>query len=210
MLKIIALCVDLLFPPRPTELHVRSFQGNGKANYVPHTYAGVIFLSDYQTPLIQALIKENKYHHNRRAAIMLGDLLSLWLTSLPQTPTFIVPIPQSKKRAQERGYNQVEAFLQAISLPPHIQVHTTILKKTKHTDTQTNLQRDARMRNVEDSFSCTHDDIRNVPSGSTVVIVDDVVTTGATLKAARGFFSPPPPQKNQLFSLHWHTRVNLY
>ena len=90
----------------------------------------------------------------------------------------IVPVPLTRSRFKERGYNQSEMIARGINKITGIPVIKDIVKRTEFKESQTKKDRWERMDNVEDVFSCAGDErIR----GRHVMIVDDVITTGATI-----------------------------
>ncbi len=202
MLKIINYCLDLLFPPRRTELTVRRVTSQELTTlFRPDNIQNVRFLTTYSNPLIEALIKENKYYENTRAARALAEIITLWIQTQPSRRLVLVPIPQSILRAREREHNQVESILKYIKLPEFVTINTQLIQKSRHTPTQTSLKRKARFLNVRDSFSLLpHAELASL-SGATIVIVDDVVTTGATMDAARTSLAPHLPQNTDIILL---------
>lgn len=191
MLKIVTLFLDLIFPPRQTELLVRNTGPETKKHlFQPGIYQSVYYLSSYRNPHMEALIKENKYHCNQHAASILGELLVRWLETMHDQPMVLIPIPQSAERKREREYNQIESILEQVKVLPFVTVNTNLIVKTRHTPTQTSLNRDARLENVAGSFSLSPQANMAALQGTTVVIVDDVVTTGATMKAAAAALPP--------------------
>lgn len=193
MLKIISLCLDAIFPPRSSELLIRELRNVPETLYFQRNYIDILYLASYERPIIQALIKENKYHHNTFAAEKLGELFETWLKTQSEQTLIIVPIPQSKERAREREHNQVATILQHINYQSNQKISTSLLQKTKHTATQTSLNRSERLKNVARSFSCSTKEASRIEAGTTIVIVDDVVTTGSTLKEARASLAPHLP-----------------
>lgn len=184
MLKIIATIIDGIFPPRDTERLVSKITNHDIIKLLePGWYIQIHFLASYKDKNVQALIKENKYHHNTKAARHLASWLEHWL----QTRTddiILISLPLGKKRLKERGYNQVSEILRAVPRHKNVTIREGVLLRTKETPTQTNLNKFERQLNLKDAFSCT---LTKVPEleGHTIVLVDDVVTTGATLDAAR-------------------------
>jgi len=94
----------------------------------------------------------------------------------------LIPIPLSKKRFRERGYNQVEKVIRSAltSLPASVSLSTTVLKRTRETLPQTTLSRSKRLTNMQEAFSVSE----NLDTNCTYIVVDDVMTTGATMQAA--------------------------
>lgn len=92
----------------------------------------------------------------------------------------VLPIPLSRERLQERGFNQ--ALLLARCLAPH-KTDATVLLRVLPTPAQTQLTRAERLQNLHNALVV--DPLQQaVVAGRRVVVIDDVMTTGATLHAA--------------------------
>lgn len=93
----------------------------------------------------------------------------------------IIPIPLTRERLEERGYNQSHllAELWGKALGKTIS-GKTLVRKGKHIS-QTTLNRQARQEQLRDVFFVKN---AGLITGKTVLLVDDVHTTGATLNAA--------------------------
>lgn len=196
MLTIARSILDAIFPPRPETLLVRTLSPEMVQSLsFPSRYHETHYIYDYQSPSIRALIHENKYYKNHTAARLLATGLEDWLVKLAHqksAPLLLVPIPLSRKRYHERGYNQVTEILRALRPQPHFCFDETVLTRTLHTVSQTSLSRSERLRNVSGAFSGVASSLAAY-QGHTIVILDDVVTTGATLLAARAALAPHLP-----------------
>lgn len=93
----------------------------------------------------------------------------------------LIPMPLSRKRKWQRGYNQSERIAQGISEVTGIPVETKALKRTKFKQSQTRLTPYERQENVEGLFVLA--DKRRI-EGKHVMLVDDVITTGSTVCSA--------------------------
>ena len=92
----------------------------------------------------------------------------------------IVPIPLTKKRFRQRGYNQSEEIAKGINEMTGIPIYTGIVKRTVFKGSQTRRRRWERQENVEYAFSL----VDGEPIiGKHILLIDDVVTTGATIIA---------------------------
>ena len=90
----------------------------------------------------------------------------------------IIPLPLSKKKLKERGYNQCDYIAAGISRATGIPVLKGAVVRTTANETQTHKNRDERWKNVEGIFALDRpQDIE----GKHVLLVDDILTTGATL-----------------------------
>lgn len=90
----------------------------------------------------------------------------------------IVPVPISKRRIYERGFNQSEIIAGDISARLNIPWRS-IIEKKKHTKAQSDLGRDERITNVIGAYESQ--DAKNLK----ILLIDDVVTTGATALECR-------------------------
>lgn len=105
-------------------------------------------------------------------------LAALWTEALPAVrPDLIVPVPLHRRRLRERGYNQAWELARPLARACGIPVRSDILRRTRESAPQTELDASARRNNVRKAFS-----VRPAFAWPThVAIVDDVMTTGATL-----------------------------
>lgn len=197
-MNLLRVLLNALFPPRTSATHVsRTTLAEIGAFVVPTTVPvnehSVVSLLPFREPLVRSLILEAKYHENQRAHALLGAVLADYLLSLLEDTAFeelhfvLVPVPLSKRRYQERGYNQTECIVrEALKfLPDSFSLNTHLVRRVRHTKSQTSLSRQARLTNMHDAFSFTG----TLESTCTYVVIDDVITTGATLGAVMQILS---------------------
>lgn len=97
--------------------------------------------------------------------------------------TAVVPVPLSRTRERERGYNQAERLATALGTLWDIPVWRDVVRRTRHTRSQVQLTPSERIGNVSGAFLPV-ETARERLHGSHVVLVDDVITTAASLNAA--------------------------
>ena len=90
----------------------------------------------------------------------------------------IVPLPLSKKKRRQRGYNQCDYIAEGLSQTTGIPVLKDCVVRNKSNETQTHKTRDERWRNVERIFSLANP---GLIEGKHILLIDDILTTGATL-----------------------------
>lgn len=101
----------------------------------------------------------------------------------------IIPVPLSRKRKRQRGYNQSEMLARGIHEVTGIPALTTVLRRRYFKQSQTTLMRHQRQANVEDMFACRKTEELE---GRHILLVDDVCTTGATLTACANVLKTIP------------------
>lgn len=196
MLKIMYFLLDILFPPRPTEIDVRKLHGLDTQLTRTTTVNGIICLSDYANQTVRSLILENKYHENEIAQKYLAAMLREWLSS-QEKDILVIPIPLGAERRKQRGYNQVETIIAQLPKAATYSCSSVLLERVKETVPQTSLNRIARLKNMDGVFACNTKELARMYTNQTIVIVDDVTTTGATLRAARAeLMKNLPPSGN--------------
>lgn len=92
----------------------------------------------------------------------------------------LVPVPLSRKRQWQRGYNQSEMLARGISEVTGIPVVTNAVCREHFRQSQTSLSRRERQENVEGVFVLRRPQLLE---DKHVLLIDDICTTGATLLA---------------------------
>ncbi len=92
----------------------------------------------------------------------------------------LLPVPLSRKRMRQRGYNQSEMLAQGISDITRLPVVTKAVSRKHFVKSQTQLSRHERQENVADMFELRDD---SQLRGRHILLIDDICTTGATLIA---------------------------
>lgn len=92
----------------------------------------------------------------------------------------LLPVPLSRKRMRQRGYNQSECLARGVHDVTHLPVVTKALRRRHFRRSQTMLGRMERQENVRDMFFVKDDSMLRHKH---VLLMDDVCTTGATLMA---------------------------
>ncbi|MBI2096493.1 MAG: ComF family protein [Candidatus Taylorbacteria bacterium] len=173
----------------------------------PKRHAGVNTLFDYSIPTVRRAIWEMKYLGNRRLTAVFGQILyeemlaELSDLSVGEEEKFLlIPIPATRGRVIERGFNQCELLAQAVLSAggrEWLELRPELLKKVRETKRQTELgDKKERARNIDGAF-------RAAPAvaDKVVVLLDDVTTTGATSGEARRALKAAGARKVHSFAL---------
>lgn len=201
MLKIITLMTDQIFPPRQHERIVREVEMETLSLLRSDSkHRNLRYLLPYENRVTEALILENKFHRNPKAATLLARTLEQWLLE-QAVELVIIPIPLGPERKKSRGYNQVTEILHKVRLTTKQSLALDILRRDVDTVPQTSLNRTDRLKNIVGAFSCSNLEKLRLLHGKTVVLVDDVTTTGSTLEVARATLAPLLPPGTNIICL---------
>lgn len=172
----------------------------GEKNSVSFSYAAALIYyhgeNGYKR-IPQRLKYMGDLGEGRFFAEMLGGFLKE--SELFRDVDLLIPVPLHLARRWRRGYNQAEVVARALAgkmggLP----VRTDILRRTRHTKTQTRLGVEEKALNVRGAFALTRK-FAGLPQDRRggmllrcrhVLLVDDVFTTGATMDACLSVLQP--------------------
>jgi ComF family protein len=132
--------------------------------------------------IVQNLIHNLKYKNHQEIGTLLGKWYAKDIEAIAKIKTFseIIPVPLHKRRLEERGYNQVSTFCEALSNELQIPFNTTLLYRNRYSKTQTKKDKENRKEVSNALFDVTYTDADH---NKHFLLVDDVMTTGATLEA---------------------------
>jgi len=149
---------------------------------VPVQSAGALLFFTKDS-LVQTLMTQLKYHHNKRVGILFGKLMgeAIEVEERFKQVDIIIPIPISASKINSRGYNQSQVIAIGMQQVWHRPILGDILIKKSWSNSQTKKNRKARLQQVPDLFILNHP--KSI-EGKNILLVDDLLTTGATLEAA--------------------------
>ncbi len=128
------------------------------------------------------IVYDLKYHDRPDIGQDMGRLMAyeLQMAHYFDAIDLLLPVPLSRKRLRQRGYNQSEQLAIGISDIVHLPIETKALRRKHFKKSQTQLTRHERQQNVSNMFYVTDESpLRH----RHVLLIDDVCTTGATLMA---------------------------
>ncbi|WP_323845771.1 ComF family protein [Microbulbifer magnicolonia] len=144
----------------------------------PPSFASASAAWHYAFPIGQ-LVQRFKYHRDLTAGHSLARLAALHIEPQAERPDLLVPVPLHWRRYWRRGYNQAQLIAAEFAHQWQIPVANRLLRKRRASETQQQLKRAQRLRNLQRSFA-----VHGTVDGLHIGLVDDVITTGATLEAA--------------------------
>ncbi|HZK18009.1 MAG TPA: ComF family protein [Clostridia bacterium] len=133
--------------------------------------------------LLKQAVQQLKYSGRQSLAATLGSLMAdvVVRERLYHAADIIIPVPLSRLRIQERGFNQAELLAKEVGRVLGVVVEGNLLQKRYETPSQAGLSMRKRHKNLRGAFI-----IKNSRPivGRKVLLVDDVFTTGSTLSVA--------------------------
>lgn len=154
----------------------------------------IFSIYDYAHPDVRKSIKLLKYKNRKKlsktfAEIMypriLEELSDLFILENFRN-VLLIPIPLSRKRIRERGFNQSELIcreLIKLNQEKTFKLIKNVLIKPKDGIHQAHIKnRQQRLKNIQGSFILKN---KNLIQGKNIILIDDIATTGATLAEAR-------------------------
>ncbi|HEX4984693.1 MAG TPA: ComF family protein [Burkholderiales bacterium] len=146
----------------------------GRCLAAPPRYDRVVAGLRYEFPAT-ALVQGLKYGGKLACARPLALQLAQALEDEPY-PDLVMPMPLTKARLAERGFNQSMEIARIVAREFGLRVSPDLCRRVRQTAPQAALPWKERARNVRRAFACDTD-----LSGLRIAVVDDVLTTGATL-----------------------------
>ena len=142
-----------------------------------HFYDAARAVGTYENALAASIV------HLKSEPFISKNLRKLFVSAFYQSyfqdTDLIVPVPLSKKRLLERGFNQAAILAEILGKETKIKVDENSLVRRIHTPMhRAAMDRKARETTVKNAFEVTRAEfIKN----KTILLVDDVFTSGATV-----------------------------
>jgi len=132
----------------------------------------------FEGPIRQA-IHRIKYHQDLAlASVFANSLGKFFRDQLNWQIDIIVPVPLSRARKKQRGYNQAALLAKPLAWELESPYQNKALKRVVDTRSQIGLSLIERRVNVADVFRASP-----IAANKSILIIDDVATSGSTLEA---------------------------
>lgn len=155
----------------------------GSCQTNPPVFEQCIAATDY-TPMAALLVNKLKHRGELSAAKLMAtslvDRLQMPTSPITKMPSALVPVPLSRQRLRQRGFNQAIEIARPLSRTLGIPMHLRACEREIDTASQQSLSVRERKANLRGSFTVL--DKKSIQSLS-IAIIDDVVTTGSTANA---------------------------
>ncbi len=148
----------------------------------------------------QNLIHHLKYSRRRKPVLVVLDHYRQQIIEQLSENTYdlVISIPLHPRKYRERGYNQVDDMSDWLAGQLKSEVGNHLVKRSKYTQSQTQLNATERCENVANAFTVT---LTDEISGKHLLLVDDVLTTGATANALAQVLSNAGASRIDLITL---------
>lgn len=141
------------------------------------TYLDNIFINYAYNEPVSKLLFDYKYNGCFSYHKFISELIFRNSKEVLNQNDFITFVPMHRKKQWTRGYNQSELLARSLSKRAKIPL-INVLQKAKNTKSQADLNREERLKNLDDAFEINS----NISLlDRSVIIIDDVITTGSTL-----------------------------
>lgn len=159
----------------------------------------LIYLFRYES-LIRQLIIDYKFNEKSYLykTLVYFCLKNRKIFEKIQSYDTIVPVPISKKRMKERGYNQSLLIAKEIAINTNLTICNKCLIKSKNIIEQSKLGKEERQKNIKGVYKLNS--INNIKNKK-ILLIDDIFTTGSTVNECSKILKQGQPQKIDVFVL---------
>lgn len=149
--------------------------------YLTKSFTTHMYIFKYEDIIRDNIIKykfsEQNYRYKSFVKFIIKDKK---IYSFLKKYDIIIPVPISKIRKRQRGYNQSELITNELGKQcKDIKVVTNVLYKIKNTLAQSSLDKEQRMYNLKNAYKVRNDEIIK---DKKILLFDDIYTTGSTVE----------------------------
>ncbi len=152
------------------------------------------------SPMIRKYILEYKFQEKAYLCDVFVNFIikNQKLFKKIQSYDIIIPVPISKKRDKERGYNQSLLIANKLAKKTKLNLVTNCIYKIKHTTAQSKLNHDEREKNVQNVYAIKN---QQILKNKKILLLDDIYTTGNTVNACSKVLLEGEPKTVGVFVL---------
>lgn len=130
--------------------------------------------------LIRKIILDYKFNEKSYIYLTFTDLILKNENIFENIKNYdtIIPVPISKKRYKERGYNQSFLIAKEFANQSNLQILNNCLIKTKNIIEQSKLNKEEREKNIQGVYKLQN---KKLIKNKKILLIDDIYTTGSTV-----------------------------
>ena len=151
----------------------------GKDEYIEKYFENHYYIFKYDS-IIRNLIIDYKFNEKPYLYRSILEFINKYQKEYIQFKIYdiIIPVPISKKRNRERGYNQSLLIAKGMAQNKNIKLRNNVISKAKNNNTQSKLNKEERAENVKNVYKIANN---KEIIDKNILLIDDIFTTGATL-----------------------------
>jgi len=158
-------------------------QESGVASCNPRKEGEITSLFSLNTRVVREALHNLKYNGITEIATSLIEIVPVEvLREIIPSGSVLIPVPSTKSRLRQRGYNQVEVLATAWAQVTGATVWLGALERNGKQKTLVGQSADERSKSMEGAFTLRKN-AHMMYVDRPWILIDDVVTTGSTLKA---------------------------
>ena len=146
--------------------------------FIQDSYFDKLICNYKYVGIVRKRILDYKFKHKKYLCRTFAEGMIYRLKKEPLDIDIIIPVPISRKRRKQRGYNQSDLIAKIVAREINMEYSKNILLKLKENSRQSKLNKKERLQNVKNVFG-----IKQASDlvGKKVLLIDDIYTTGATV-----------------------------
>ncbi len=184
-------CLNML--KNQAEFKIEKFQNQDKY------FSKLLYFFKYEGTIRKIILKykfqEKSYLYKTLVNFMLKNQKFFEFIQKYDT---IVPVPISRKRYNQRGYNQSYLIAKEIANNTNLKVENNSLYKIKNIIEQSKLNRDEREKNIQGVYFLRNPQELN---NKKVILLDDIYTTGSTANECSKTLMQANPKEIAVFTI---------
>ena len=153
----------------------------------------LIYIFKYEG-IIRKVILDYKFHEKPYIYVCFVNFIlkNKKIFEKLQSYDTIIPVPISRKRMKERGYNQSLLIAKKLSKEVKIPLQANCLLKTRNIIEQSKLNKEQRKQNIQNVYELKNGEILNKKR---ILLIDDIYTTGSTVNECAKILQQARPEK---------------
>lgn len=153
----------------------------------------LIYLFDYEG-IIRKLILDYKFNEKSYVYVSFVNFILKNEKIFEKLKSYdtIIPVPISRKRMKERGYNQSLLIAKKLSQDLNIQLQANCLVKIKNIIEQSKLNKEQRAQNIQNVYELKN---QQILKNKNILLIDDIYTTGNTVNECSKVLSRANPKR---------------